>query len=90
MAKLKIEAYYNVDKLGESTFEIFENDQLMIKIFDGDKLVAETNLESLVMKFLLISGEHANAMALLGMIEASHDDKHKIVIAKPGDIPKEQ
>ena len=83
MAKLKIEAYYNVDKLGESTFEIFENDQLMIKIYDGDKLVAETNLESLVMKFLLVSGEHAQAMAVLGMIEENHKNAGKIVLEGP-------
>jgi hypothetical protein len=84
MAKLKIEAH----DLGRDT--PVNPATLEVKIFDGDELVAETTLESLVMKFLLVSGEHANAMAVLGMIEANHNKGNKIVIAKPGDVPKEQ
>ena len=81
--ELKIEAEEHFLEHGALNKTQLEPNNVHIKIYAGDTLVAETNLESLVMKFLIVSGEHAQAMVVLGMIEKNHVADGKIVLQGP-------
>ena len=80
MAELKIEAREKYLDHGAELGTKLDPKNVEVKIFDGENLVAETTLESLVQKFLVISSEHAQAMALLGMIEENHKERSKIIM----------
>ena len=67
--EVKISAVYWMDENRESFTDIEDHEQLVIKILDGDQVLAETNLKHLVQKFLVISAEYAK---MLAMIEAAN------------------
>ena len=63
--ELKIEAEEHFLEHGALNKTQLEPNNVHIKIYAGDTLVAETNLESLVMKFLVVSAEHAKMLATM-------------------------
>ena len=69
MSELRIEAHESFEGVDITTDVIAEN--LEISIFNGDELVAKVSLESLVKKFLAISSEYMQAMAIINKIKAS-------------------
>ncbi len=80
MAKLKIEARETYLEHGAQLSNKLVATNVEIKIFDDDKLMAETTLEALVTKFLIMSSEYAQLMAAIGAVKADKDSK--IIIAK--------
>jgi hypothetical protein len=86
MANLKIEVEHRYLDYGQQLSEKLDADSCFIKVCDGDKVVAEASLESLVKKFLIVSSEYAQAMALLGLLKGKQGDR--IVVAK--NIPEEK
>ncbi len=80
MSKLKIEAHESFPDYNTKITTDVNPKNLEIKIFDGDELVAETTLESLVKKFLIMSSEYAQLMAAISAVKADKDSK--IIIAK--------
>lgn len=71
MGNLRIEASEQSAKL--------DPQNVKIKIMDDDEVVAETNLETLITKFLVVSAEYAKAMTLLGLIQER--TKSRVVVA---------
>ena len=79
--ELKIEARHILSTEGFKEDIDLTPENVEIKIFDGDKLVAKTTLESLVKKFLSISSEYMEAMAIINKIKESQENK----IILPGE-----
>ena len=90
MAEVRIEAKERYLSHGVEQSTKLDPANVMIEIFNGEELVAETTLESLVKKFLAISSEYIQAMAIINKIKESQDgsgevdpDKSKIIL--PGE-----
>jgi len=80
MAKLKIEAKETYLEYGATLSNKLNPANVEIKILNGDELVAETTLESLVTKFLSISTEYMQAMAIIEKIKKQNSN-----IVLPGE-----
>jgi len=85
MAKLRIEAEHRyIQDFGGAKSEPIDVINCYIKIYDGENLVAETTLEALVKKFLILSAEYAQVMTAIGAVKAQRDSR--IVVAKESDV----
>ena len=85
MAELKIEVRNDGLVNDEQMFdtETIPPENINIKIFNDDQLVAETNLENLVKKFLIVSSQNMQMAAALEVIREAQEKKSNIVL--PGD-----
>ena len=83
MNKLKIEAKhrYSCEGLKEDIDLTPEN--VTIKIFNGDELVAETTLDAMVKKFLIVSTQYMQAVEIINKIKENQEAKSKIIL--PGN-----
>jgi len=86
MAQLKIECEHSYCEYGATLTEKLESTSVKIRIFDGQELMAETSLESLIQKFLVVSSEYAKAMALLGLLQEKQ--KGKVLVAGKNEVSK--
>lgn len=88
MSKLRIEAEERYLDHGVTRNSRLRPEDVSVAIYDGDNLVAETTLDALVKKFLVLSSEYAQLMAAIGAVKAKSESK--IVVAREGDIPPEK
>ena len=84
MSELRIEAKEVYLEYGAKNESSLRPQDVHITIFDGDDVVAETTLDSLVKKFLLVSAEFAQVLSLLGMTKQK--EQSRIVVAKEEQI----
>ena len=79
--EVTISAVYWMDENRESFTDIEDHEQLVIKLLDGDQVLAETTLRGLVEKFLVISSEYAKLVALFNKTaQGATEQAGKIVI----------
>jgi hypothetical protein len=86
MGNLRIEAKEIRLEYGVEQSTKLEPKDVIIKIMDDEEVVAETNLETLITKFLVVSSEYAQAMALLGMIKEKAAQQSRIVVAGQEEV----
>jgi hypothetical protein len=86
MPELRIEAKERWLEYGVEQTAKLEPKNVVIKILDGEEVVAETDLEALITKFLVVSSEYAQAMALLGMLKEKAAQQGRIVVAGQEEV----
>lgn len=87
MAELKMEVEHRYLDYGVQLSEKLDASSCYVKVYDGDTLVAEASLESMIKKFLVVSSEYAQAIALLGYLK---NKEGRIIVANKNDIPPEK
>lgn len=86
MGNLRIEASEHWVEYGAAQSASLDPKWVKIKIMDDEEVVAETNLETLITKFLVVSAEYAKAMSLLGLIQEQQKAKSRVVIAGQEEV----
>ena len=85
MGNLRIEAKERWLEYGVEQTAKLDPQHVIIKIMDDEEVVAETNLETLITKFLVVSSEYAQAMALLGVLKEKAQ-QGRVVVAGPEEV----
>ena len=74
-ASIKLERNFIDPQHGEKSVQEVNPEDYTIKVFDGNKLVAETSVTNMVQKFLLISAEYARILYAIGAIKPNAESK---------------
>jgi len=84
-ARIEVEQVFEDPQHGHAMRRKLDIRDLRIKVYDGDKLVAESTIESMVKKFLVVSSEYAQAMMLLGVLQQKTQG-NRVVVAKEEQV----